>query len=206
MACRKYALLALVAAVPLGCLDAVAAEPTAAAAKATEWVLKGGRGIPARPPGSPKLRVEGQKLSGSTGCNAFNAAVVDKPDDKDSKAGGRIGIEKVALTRKLCGGALDRVEQAVVRAMEETRYVEQKGRTLTFLSEKRQPLLIWTRNAAAAPRQASAKRQARVHGRPPAAKRQARVRHRHRQKAHVAQWGCWQAQAPAKRKASRRAF
>jgi heat shock protein HslJ len=200
MACRRYALLALVAAIPLGCIDATAAEPGAAAPKATEWVLKGGRDIPARPPGIPKLRVEGQRISGSTGCNAFSAAVVDKSDGKDQ---GRIAIEKVALTRKLCGGRLDRVEQAVVRALEETEYLEQKGRSLTFLSGKRRPLLVWTRNASAAPRQTAVRRHARMRRQAPA-RRQVRVR-QHRRSASLVQWSCWQTAArAAKRKAVRR--
>jgi len=143
----RFPLFALIAVTLLGCLDAAAEEPNSTS---TSWVLERGRDIPARLKRTPQLRMEGQKLSGSTGCNAFTAALVDKPDK-------RIAIEQVALTRKLCATTLDQVETAFVRALNETEYLEQKGKRLTFLSGKRQPLLVWMPSKSAAQRSAPAR-------------------------------------------------
>jgi heat shock protein HslJ len=144
----------------------------------TTWVLEKGHNIPARPPRTPSLRVEGDKLSGSTGCNLFTARI--------SKTGDQgVAIDKVALTRKLCAAALNEVEAAVVTALEQTRFVETKDSRLSFLSAGREPLLVWTRpENAAAPPPVKARRI------PLAATHQAKPAHRvkvhraHRAKAH----------------------
>jgi len=167
---------ALIAVTLLGCLDAAAAEPNATS---TSWVLERGRDIPSRLKRTPQLRMEGQKLSGSTGCNSFTAALVDKADK-------RIAIEQVALTRKLCAAKLDQVETAFVRSLNETEYLEEKGKRLTFLSGKRQPLLVWTRSKSAAQRAAPRKSYARARHH----QRHVRVR-RHQRIASVTYRGCW---------------
>ncbi len=141
----RYALLTCIAIILLASANALAAEPKGPAAKATSWVLERGRDIPPRLKRTPQLHMEGEKLSGSTGCNSFTAAVVDKADK-------RIAIEQVALTRKLCAAKLDQAETAFVRALDETAYLEQKGSKLIFLSGKRLPLLVWTRSKSAAQR------------------------------------------------------
>ena len=131
----------------------------------TNWVLQRGQQIPSRTQRMPQLRMEQQKLSGSTGCNSFTATLSDKGDK-------RMAIEQVALTRMLCAPAQNKIETAFVRALRETEYVQQKGKKLTFLSGKKQPLLVWARNhnsgkarsrKTAATRPASRKRYARTH-------------------------------------------
>jgi len=161
MAVSRNALFVPIVIVLLACPRASADEPKAKAAApapaTTSWVLERGRDIPARLQRRPQLNLEGPKLSGSTGCNAFTAALVDKAK-KDEKADKRIAIEQVALTRKLCAPAQDRVELAFVRALEETRYLEHKGARLTFLSDKRQTLLVWTSGKSGAVRPATRRR------------------------------------------------
>lgn len=181
MADLRYVLFALVGVILLGCPGSSAEEPKGAAAKATSWILERGRDIASRPSRTPKLNMDGKKLSGSTGCNSFTAALVDKADN-------RIAIEQVALTRKLCAEKLDRVETAFVRALEDTAYLEQNGKRLTFLSGKREPLLVWTRSKSSAQRAVRSSRYARV--RHHHHRRHARVRH-HRRSASVAYRGCW---------------
>jgi heat shock protein HslJ len=100
------------------------------------WQLKSGRNLPAAGTAQPSLTIEGQKLSGTTGCNHFNATFAED-------ANKRVTIQQIALTRKLCGAKENSIETAVVRAMRETTFVRQDDRTLTFLSEERQPLLVW---------------------------------------------------------------
>jgi heat shock protein HslJ len=187
MAISRYAHFVLVVIILLGCPRAFAQEPKdkapAPGPAAASWVLERGRDIPARLKRRPQLNMEGPKLSGSTGCNAFTAALIDKAD----KAGKRVAIEQVALTRKLCAPAQDRVELAFVRALEETRYLEHKGARLTFLSEKRQMLLVWTSGKADAVRPAQRRRQGtrvRHH------RRYVRVRH-HGRRASLVWSGCW---------------
>lgn len=144
----------------------------------TNWVLQRGQQIPSRTQRMPQLRMEQQKLSGSTGCNSFTATLSDKGDK-------RMAIEQVALTRMLCAPAQNKIETAFVRALRETEYVQQKGKKLTFLSGKKQPLLVWARNhnsgkarsrKTAATRPASRKRYARTHH----GQRAAVVHHRRR--------------------------
>ena len=145
---------------------------------APNWVLQRGQHIPSRPSRMPQLRMEGQKLSGSTGCNSFTATVSNKGDK-------RVAIEEVALTRMLCAAQQNKIEAAFVRALNETAYLEQRSKRLTFLSDKRHPLLVWTRNSKSAKR---------------ATRRVHRARVRHRQRAAVAYRGCreWWT-APARR-------
>ena len=182
----RLAILACIAAMVLGSPGASAAEPNKGASAATNWVLKQGRDIPSRLKRTPQLRVEGQKLSGSTGCNAFTATVVDKTDK-------RIAVEQVALTRKLCAATLDRVETAFVRSLGESEYLEQKGNKLVFLSGKRNPLLVWTRNKSTAQRPATRKRYAqgrrKVH----------RGARRHRGERRRQCWSWWPTAASASR-------
>jgi heat shock protein HslJ len=202
MALSRYALFAPVALILLGCPDASAQEAkdkAPAPPPAASWVLERGRDIPARLKRRPQLNMEGAKLSGSTGCNSFTAALVDKAGkgDKAGTADKHIAIEQVALTRKMCAPAQDRVELAFVRALGETRYLEHKGQRLTFLSDKRQALLVFTSGKSGAVRPAHGRRHA---GRARSHRRHLRVRHNWR-RAPYAQRGCggWRLGGPVRR-------
>jgi heat shock protein HslJ len=164
----------------LSSTGASADEPKVSAAAATSWVLVRGRDIPAGLRRTPRLRMEGAKLSGSTGCNAFTASVVDKGDK-------RVSIEEMTLTRKLCTPRLDRAETAFLRALQETRYLERTRRRLTFLSDKRRPLLVWALGKSAARRTLPSKRYARARHRQH--QRYAHTRY-HRRNASFVQTGC----------------
>jgi len=160
---------ALAAALPI--LLAASSTPASSQPAATTWVLQKGHNIPSRPPRTPQLRMEGEKLSGSTGCNSFTAKVSEKPDK-------RVAIEQVALTRMMCAGAQNKIEAALVRALEQTEFIEMKGAMLSFLSANRQPLLVWTRSDKAAAKPSSPhKHKARV--------RQTRGHHVHARKARA---------------------
>jgi heat shock protein HslJ len=119
--------IAVLHAVPLGAQSQ--AEKT--------WSLEQGRGISAAEPASrPSLRVEGQHLSGSTGCNSFTATI--------SETGERVKIENLSLTRKLCATLQNENERAFVNALGQTQYLTKEPERITFLSDKREPLLVWT--------------------------------------------------------------
>jgi len=117
----------------------VDADSAACQAVVSTWVLQKGRDIPSRPSRKPQLRMEGQKLSGSTGCNSFTATLSEKIDK-------HIAIEQLSLTRILCAPEQNRIEAAFVRALKQTEYLEQKNKMLTFLSVTREPLLVWGGN------------------------------------------------------------
>ena len=117
-------------------LLAVLSTPANTQQAATTWVLQKGQNIPSRPAHTPQLRVEGEKLTGSTGCNSFTAKVNQRVDKG-------VRIERVALTRMLCAPEQNKIEVALVRALEETQFIETKGEKLSFLSAERQPLLVW---------------------------------------------------------------
>jgi heat shock protein HslJ len=191
MAISRLALLVPVAVVLCGGLDASANEPKdkvpAPAPAATSWFLERGRGIPARLQRRPQMSMDGAKLSGSTGCNSFTAALVEK-GDKGEK---RFAIENVALTRKLCAPWLDRIEMDFVRLLEETQYLEHKGPRLLFLSGKRQALLVWISSKSGAVHPAPRRRRTK--------RRQYRRYHRANDLWHRASFvwgGCWGGRAP----------
>lgn len=120
-------------------------------APAKPWVLQKGREIASSRQRKPVLQMEGARLSGSTGCNSFTAALKEGSDQK-------VSIQDVALTRKLCGPAEDKVEDALVRAFADTQYLKKERRRLTFLSGKQEVLLVWTRGGKASARRRSARR------------------------------------------------
>jgi heat shock protein HslJ len=105
---------------------------------ASTWVLQKGRDIPSSRHRKPTLRMQGDKLSGSTGCNKFTATVTRRADK-------RVAIEQVDLTRMLCEPTQNTIETAVVGALRQTEFITRQGRTLTFLSGERSPLLVWKR-------------------------------------------------------------
>jgi heat shock protein HslJ len=109
---------------------------------ATSWVLQKGRDIPSTPARKPTLRKRADKLTGSTGCNNFTATV-------SKRDGRRIAIEQLALTRMLCEPGQNAIEAAVVAALEQTEFVAERRTTLTFLSAKKAPLLVWKRQRTA---------------------------------------------------------
>ena len=99
------------------------------------WSLEHGRGIAAEQVTGPSLKLEGKQLSGSTGCNSFTAII--------SEVGERVKIDNLSMTRKLCAPRRDATERAFVSALGQTEYLDRKPERLTFLSGKREPLLVW---------------------------------------------------------------
>ena len=118
-------------------IAALCAAPSGAQSPAEKtWSLEQGRGISAaEPPNRPSLRLEGQRLSGSTGCNSFTATI--------SETGERVKIENLSLTRKLCATLQNENERAFVNALGQTQYLTKEPERITFLSDKREPLLVW---------------------------------------------------------------
>ena len=108
---------------------------------ASTWVLQKGRDVPETRPRKPTLRMQGDQLSGSTGCNNYTATIMRRAEQ-------RIAIEQVALTRMLCEPQANAVEKAVVGAMRQTEFMDQQGSTLTFQAGDKSPLLVWTRQQA----------------------------------------------------------
>jgi heat shock protein HslJ len=104
----------------------------------TSWALQKGRDIPSAPARKPTLQKQGDKLSGSTGCNNFTATVTKRDDT-------RVAIEQVVLTRMLCEPAQNKIEAAFVAALRQTEFMTEQGTTLTFLSAEKAPLLVWKR-------------------------------------------------------------
>ena len=58
-------------------IAALCVAPSGAQSPADKtWSLEQGRGISAaEPPNRPSLKLDGQRLSGSTGCNSFTATI-----------------------------------------------------------------------------------------------------------------------------------
>ena len=133
--------IALVAAVLI--LGTVDTDAAAAQGPASDWILKAGRDIPARLSHRPTLKMIGLKLSGSSGCNNFNAAL-------ERKSRQEVAVKGIALTRMLCQGLRNTVEQALVRSLEETKFVTEHRGRLTFLSARRVPLLVWQQRKSSA--------------------------------------------------------
>jgi heat shock protein HslJ len=116
---------------------ALCAVPSGAQSPADKtWSLEQGRGISAaEPPNQLSLKLEGQRLSGSTGCNSFTATIAE--------TGERVKIENLSLTRKLCAALQNANERAFVSALGQTQYLTKEPEKITFLSDKREPLLVW---------------------------------------------------------------
>ena len=126
-------------------LAALAAAPGVSAGPAGDtWVLEKGQGV-APVAGSPaSLTLDDKQMSGSTGCNTFKATITDRPDK-------RVAISDVALTRRLCTPPVSNNERAIVQAFSKTEFVEHNPGTLTFLSGRREQLLVWKTAKKAAP-------------------------------------------------------
>ena len=105
----------------------------------TAWLLERARGIAPEQLSAPTLTRQGQRLSGSTGCNSFTATI--------TATGERVKIENLSLTRKLCAPRRNETERAFVAALGQTEYLEEQKDRLTFLSGTREPLLVWRPNA-----------------------------------------------------------
>jgi heat shock protein HslJ len=107
------------------------------------WLLHKGAGLPSGKARKPTLSVQGEKLSGSTGCNTFTATLVRHPDK-------RVAIDGIALTRMMCEPGQNTIESALVGALRQTQFMTQQGQTMTFLSSDNKPLLVWIVQRAAA--------------------------------------------------------
>jgi heat shock protein HslJ len=120
-------------------------SPALAQGTETHWKLLRGKDISLARTGVPQLSLKGQALSGSTGCNAFTTTLTEQGD-------GKVSIDRPALTRKICGGKQQAIENAFVDALGQTAFVQRSAEQLTFLSEAREPLLVWQALPASAPR------------------------------------------------------
>jgi heat shock protein HslJ len=136
------------------------AESASGKSRASTWVLQQGVEMALRNARKPELRVEANRLSGSTGCNNFSATLNARPNQ-------RVAIEEIARTRMLCELNQNDIENALVRAFEKTEAIRKKGRTLTFFSGDGSTLLIWKRFGKFAA--VGIKRYARVRARAPRA-------------------------------------
>lgn len=138
---RRVPVAALASAVFVffGSGSAISAAPKKSAAT---WVLQKGRDIPSAPARKPTVRIEVDKLSGSTGCNRYTATVTKRD-------AARVAVEDVALTRMLCESAQNKIEVAFVAALRQTVFMTERSSTLTFLSAEKEPLLVWKRQRAA---------------------------------------------------------
>ena len=138
---QKALLLRSITGLALAAAALCALPLRSAAQSAPEtWALEQGRGIAAAQVNGPSLKLQGQQLSGSTGCNSFTATI--------SGSGQRVKIENISLTRKLCAPSRNETEHAFVNALGQTEYIERKSERLTFLSGQREPLLVWKISAA----------------------------------------------------------
>jgi heat shock protein HslJ len=133
----KIALVVSPSAALAAAIAALCIAPSGAQSPADKtWSLEQGRGISAaESPNRPSLKLEGQRLSGSTGCNSFTATI--------SETGERVKIENLSLTRKLCAALQNENERAFVNALGQTQYLTKEPEKITFLSDKREPLLVW---------------------------------------------------------------
>lgn len=104
--------------------------------EAPAWQLKRGKGVSATQTSMPELTIQGEVLSGSTGCNSFTATL-------SRRAGGHVAIAEPAVSRKLCGPKQQSVENAFLAALGRTEFIEEDDKRLTFLSGAREQLLIW---------------------------------------------------------------
>jgi heat shock protein HslJ len=121
-------------------------SPALAQGPETHWKLLRGKNMPAARTGVPQLSLKGQALSGTTGCNAFTTTFIEQD-------GGKVSIDRPALTRKFCGGKQQITENAFMDALSQTAFLQRTGEELTFLSDAREPLLVWRAlRASAAPR------------------------------------------------------
>jgi len=134
---------ALLAPIVLAALDT--GTGAQGAPEAATWRLQRGQEISSAQASMPELTIQGQVLSGSTGCNSFTATLSRRSD-------GRVAIAQPAMTRKLCGPKQQSVENAFIAALGRTAFIEEDDKRLTFLSEAREQLLVWQprRNAAQA--------------------------------------------------------
>ena len=132
---------------PIGLLlSSLLQSPAMAQAPETHWKLWRAKDIATATGAMPQLTRKGEALSGSTGCNAFTTTLTEQ-------GSGKISIERPALTRKFCGGKQQVVENAFLDALGRTAFVHEAGKRLTFLSDAREPLLVWQAlRASASPR------------------------------------------------------
>jgi len=127
-------------------LSILLASPAMAQAPETHWKLWRAKDIATAAGAMPQLTRKGEALSGSTGCNTFTTTLTEQ-------GSGKVSIERPALTRKFCGGMQQVVENAFLDALGRTAFVQEAGQRLTFLSEAREPLLVWRAlRASASPR------------------------------------------------------
>jgi heat shock protein HslJ len=124
------------------CLCAIVScgSPVHAAEPESNWVLEKGRDV-GEPVQQPQLRMEGDRLSGTTGCNRFTARVTEQPDK-------RVSIANVTTTRMMCAPKENDNERAILRAFQDTQYLARDGARLIFKSAAQESLLDWKQAGA----------------------------------------------------------
>lgn len=125
------------------------------------WRLQRGQDIASTGVRLPEMQIQGQSLSGSTGCKSFATTFSRRSD-------GRVDITRPSLARKACGRKQQSVENAFVLGLTRTQFIEEKGDQLAFLSIAREELLVWQRvqeptTARATPRKTRARQGRRMH-------------------------------------------
>jgi heat shock protein HslJ len=131
-----YAVAAALALLTCTSMEVKSAEGKSAA---STWILQQGADISLSKARPPKMRMDGKELTGSTGCNNFSATANDRPNN-------RVAIEQIVRTRMLCESNQNRIETALVHALEKTEMIREQGQTLTFLSGDGSTLLLWKRS------------------------------------------------------------
>ena len=134
----KLARSSQVAVVAIVLLAFASMKAESADGESATWILQQGVDISLHNARKPELRMEAQKLTGSTGCNSFSATVSERSNK-------RVAIEEIIRTRMLCEPNQNKIENAFVRALQKTEVIREKGKALAFLSGDGATLLVWKR-------------------------------------------------------------
>jgi len=120
----------------IGFVFALVASTAVAMMSERSWVLEKGQGVTTLKNNPASLTLNNKQLSGSTGCNTFRATLSERAEN-------RVAIKDVAVTRKLCAPPESDNERAIIEAFSKTEFIEEGADRLKFLSESREPLLVW---------------------------------------------------------------
>ena len=100
----------------------------------TEWRVAGIAGKPVTEAGT--VRFEAGKVSGKAACNNYFGAL--------KEAGQGIEISGIGATRKFCDGRME-LEQALLKALGDSKLARLDGATLTLLDAAGAPVLALVR-------------------------------------------------------------
>lgn len=106
------------------------------------WILKSGVGTQLLPDTKITVEFKNGKLSGSGGCNQYNASYTVEPLDGTS---GKIQIQGIGSTEKFCGEEINAQEGSYFQALEQVREysLTDEGLILPYPSPSRN--LVFTR-------------------------------------------------------------